>query len=208
MRSALALKPSSRVRLDSSPWNAAEPSTLNTQLFQRSPATAGRCCSVPSFTSIARRGGTASCVRNRSRPARTELASCRRTMSSVSELSVTVLSVSVTSAKRPRPMKASVYSPPPLAGLRARDQDVHLGFGAIAHVVDELDLRLQEVRVATRRNRETPSAAKGPSLEEFGGRRRCGACAATRAGLPRQAAATASRTISKDELAHARLFWQ
>ena len=32
--------------------------------------------------------------------------------------------------------------------LRAGDQDMHLGFGAIAHVVDELDLGLEEVRVA------------------------------------------------------------
>ncbi len=36
----------------------------------------------------------------------------------------------------------------PAAGLRARDEEVHLGFGAIAHVVDELDFRLQEIRVA------------------------------------------------------------
>ena len=70
-------------------------------------------------------------------------------MSSVSELSVTVLSVSVTSVEAAPADEGERVLAAPAAGLRARDQDVHLGLGAIAHVVDELDLRLQEVGVAT-----------------------------------------------------------
>ena len=190
------------------PRTRPSPRTLNTQLFQRSPATAGRCCSVPSFTSIARRGGTASRVRNRSRPARTEFASCRRTMSSVSELSVTVLSVSVTSAKRPRPMKASVYSPPAAPGLRARDRA-----RAPRPRCDRARSRRTRSRTAgsprsSRRSRETPSAAKGRRLRNLRGRRRVGPARRRGPGCRGTRRRRRHQNDLKDELAHARLFWQ
>ncbi len=109
------------LRLDSSPSNEAEPWRLKTQLSQRSPVTAGRCCSEPSFTSIVkpwrhRLPGQEPQQTGAHRRSPAAGGRCRRCPSSP----VTVLSVSVTSWNRPRPMKASVYSPAAARRSRAR----------------------------------------------------------------------------------------
>ena len=41
--------------------------------------------------------------------------------------------------KRPRPISATARSVPPLPVSELRDDDVHVGFGRIAHVLDHVD---------------------------------------------------------------------